>query len=306
MDVTRLQLPWLSSFLAVVDEGSMTAAATALHLSQPRISAHVAALENVVGAPLFERGARGVTLTPLGERFLPRARRVFEELRAAADDLDAARDRIAGKLRIGSYPGASAVLIAPLLAQYRERHPGVEVELFDGDAKRLDRAVTRGKVDFAVRPTGPPRAAGLRATPLCQEKIVALVPDDGGRPTPYADLGFLTGTTVIVSGDPQGGWADYRDRLTEVGAAPAQVMVASMPTAVAALVRAGLGIGILGAFASQAVNATGTTTLDLPAPLWRRDVRMIRAKDDVGPPAHAFIRLLRRHGPDLTDGLAVW
>lgn len=305
MDVSRLQLPWLSSFLAVVDEGSMTAAATALHLSQPRISAHVAALENVVGAPLFERGARGATLTPLGERFLPRARRVFDELRAAAADLDAARDRIAGKLRIGSYPGASAVLVAPLVAQYQARHPGVEVELFDGDAKRLDHAVARGKVDFAVRPAGPPREAGRPATPLCQEKIVALAPDDG-RPGAYGDLGFLTGATVIVSGDPQGGWADYRDRLTEVGAAPAQVMVAAMPTTVAAFVRAGLGIGILGAFASRAVNATGTTTLDLPAPLWRRDVRVIRAQDDLAPPARAFIRLLRRHGPDLTNGLAVW
>ena len=64
----------------------MTAAATALHLSQPRISVHVAALEAVVGAPLFERGARGVTLTPLGARFVPRARRVFDEPRSAADE----------------------------------------------------------------------------------------------------------------------------------------------------------------------------------------------------------------------------
>lgn len=371
----------------------MTAAAASLHLSQPRISAHIAALENLTGAPLFERGARGVTLTPLGERFVRRARKVFEELRAAADDLDAARDRIAGRLRIGSYPGATAVLVAPLLAEFRTRHPAVEVELFDADAARLDRAVSRGKVDFAVRAAGPPRAAGLPATPLCQEKIVALVPSgdatrdgalgsdahdvaygvapgggsrgnrggaggsdasdvtpDGGgnRGVPGSDtggdirdvasgggdgaggpgggarggrggvsggggrggaaggLGFLTGATVIVSGDPQGGWADYRDRLTEVGVEPGRVMVAAMPTTVAAFVRAGLGIGILGAFAAYAVNAAGTTTLDLPAPLWRRDVRVIRPEGDLGAPARAFIRLLRRHGPSLTDGLAVW
>ncbi|KAA9153596.1 LysR family transcriptional regulator [Amycolatopsis acidicola] len=305
MDVGKLQLPWLASFLAVVDEGSMTAAASSLHLSQPRISAHIAALEGVVGAPLFERRPRGVALTHLGSRFLPRARRVFDELRLAADELDAARDRLEGKLRIGSYPGASAMLIAPLLAQYRFRHPAVETDLVEGDAAQLERAVARKQVDFAVRPVGPPADAGLPAKPLCREKIVAVAPSDSAlRVT--GDLDFLAGETAIVSGDPQTGWADYRDRLEESGVEPAQVIVATMPTTVTAFVRARLGIGLLGAFAASAAHGDGTMLLELPPPLWQREVHILHGHEPLPPPAQAFTHLLRRRGPELTRGLAVW
>lgn len=304
MDVRKLQLPWLSSFLAVADAGSMTAAAAALHLSQPRISAHVAALEAVVGAPLFERGARGVTLTPLGARFVPRARRVFDELRSAADELDAARDQLAGRIRIGSYPGASAVLVAPVLARYRERYSGVDVDLFEGDAARLHRAVSRGRVDFAIRPAHPPAATDLPTTLLCREKIVVVTL--AGRLVSTDDVSFLGGATVIVSGDPQGGWADYRDRLDELGIEPAQVIVATMPTTLTAFVRARLGIGIMGAFAAHAAGGDGTATRELPAPLWRRDVQVVHATEAVSPPVAAFLRLLHEHGPGLTEGLAIW
>jgi DNA-binding transcriptional LysR family regulator len=307
MDVSRLQLSWLASFLAVAEDGSMTGAATSLHLSQPRISAHIASLEAVVGAPLFERGARGVTLTPLGMRFLPRARKVFDELQAAADDLDAARDRLQGKLRIGSYPGASAALIAPLLARYRARHPWVEVDLLEGDVAKLDRAVRREQVDFAVRPAGPTGDPPPSSSPLCQEKIVAVVPARTALdPDTVADLGFVAGQTVIVSGDPQGGWSDYADRLDEMGVRPGRVITATMPTTVTAFVRARLGIGLLGAFAARAAGGPETATLELPAPPWRREVRIVRAAGAASKPSQAFIHLLRRHGPGLTEGLASW
>lgn len=307
MDVSRLQLSWLGSFLAVAEDGSMTAAGTSLHLSQPRISAHIAALEAAVGAALFDRVPRGVTLTPLGLRFLPRARKVFDELQAAADDLDAARDRLQGKLRIGSYPGASAVLVAPLLARYRERHPWVEIDLLEGDAAKLDRAVLREQVDIAVRPAGPTGDPPPSSSPLCQEKIVAIVPAKSAfAPDTVADLGFVAGQTVIVSGDPQGGWSDYADRLEEVGARPGRVITATMPTTVTAFVRARLGIGILGAFAARAAGGVETSTVELPTPPWRREVRIVRAAGAASRPSEAFIQLLRRHGPSLTQGLASW
>lgn len=309
MEATGLRLPWLASFLAVAEGGSMTAAATSLHLSQPRVSAHIASLEATVGGELFERRARGVTLTPLGLRLLPRARRVFEELQAAADDLDATRDRLEGKLRIGSYPGASAALIAPLLAQYRVRHPSVEVDLLEADAAKLDRAVLREQVDFAVRPAGPigDPTAVVSTSVMCQEKIVAVVPATSALdPDAVAHPRFVTGQTVVVSGDPQGGWADYQDRLSELGAMPERVIVATMPTTVMAFVRARLGFGILGAFAAWAANGEGTRTLELPAPLWRREVRIVRAAGAASKPSRAFMHMLRRRGPSLTKGLAVW
>jgi len=302
MDVSRLQLAWLASFLAVAEAGTMTAAARVLHLTQPRVSAHVAALEKEAGGPLFERNARGVSLTPLGSYLLPRARRVFDELRGAAEDMAAHRGELAGRLRIGSYPGASAALIMPLLTAFRSRHPAVEIDLVEGDAVRLEQAATRGHVDFAVRAAGPPMAGELPSVPLCEEKIVLVTPAG----TTDAGIGLVADATVIVSGDPQGGWADYRDRLETLDVRPRQVVVATMPTTVTAFVRAGLGLGLLGAFAAHAAACPGTASAELPAPLWRREVRVVYRPGAVAPPGAAFIDMLRQEGPALTAGLAAW
>ncbi|MGI5230356.1 hypothetical protein [Actinoallomurus sp. CA-142502] len=70
-----------------------------------------------------------------------------------------------------------------------------------------------------------------------------------------------------------------------------------MPTTVTAFARARLGVGILG---------EGAEIFELPGPLWRRDVRIVRAAGAEGLPAQAFTRLLRSEGPALTSGLAVW
>jgi DNA-binding transcriptional LysR family regulator len=303
MDVSRLQLSWLATFLAVVDQGTMTAAARLLHLTQPRVSAHIATLEKEIGAPLFDRGAHGARLTPLGARFLPRARRVFEELSAAADDLAAARGRLEGRLRIGSYPGASAVLVAPLLAEFSARYPAVEVDLVEGDATRLDHAAARGLVDFAVRPAGPPMELDLPSTPLCEEQIVLVSPAGDAAGT---DPGRIADATVFVSGDPRTGWADYADRLDTLGVRPRKVTIATMPTTVTAFVRAGLGVGILGAFAARTAACPGTVATKLPGPLWRRAVRVVYAASGASLPRAAFIDLLEDRGEALTDGLASW
>lgn len=79
-----------------------------------------------------------------------------------------------------------------------------------------------------------------------------------------------------------------------------------MPTTLTAFVRARLGYGIIGAFAARAAGGDGTSVLELPAPLWRRDVHIVGAAAPADPPVQAFLRLLRRRGPALTDDLAIW
>src|ERR1700754_4273248 len=109
-----LRLSWLSSFVAVVDHGSFTAAGGAVHRSQPRISAHVAALEQALGTPLMTRTSKQVTLTAAGARFLPKARAALAEIQAGVDEVATLRTRLQGTVTIGGYPGLSAVVLAPL------------------------------------------------------------------------------------------------------------------------------------------------------------------------------------------------
>lgn len=78
-----VSLTHIQTFVAVAEEGNVGRAARRLHLTQPPLSRHILALEDELGAPLFERTARGMRLLPAGEAFLSHARRILAEVDAA-------------------------------------------------------------------------------------------------------------------------------------------------------------------------------------------------------------------------------
>src|SRR2546423_6920878 len=95
-----LNLPWLRSWVEVVDSGGFARAATRLHLSQPRVSAHVASLEGVLGCALIDRRARPLALTDQGKRLLPRARSILAAVDDTVSDMKSTATTCAGKLAI--------------------------------------------------------------------------------------------------------------------------------------------------------------------------------------------------------------
>lgn len=302
MDLEHIQLPWLGSFVAVVERGSVTAAAKAVHLSQPRVSAHIAALESAAGGPLFERLPRGMTPTELGLQLLPFAKGIIGDLRAAANSLSATRRTLEGTVRVASYPGASAVLLAPTMQQFAREYPDVTFDLHEGDANAVEWAVARGVVDWAIRPSGAPRRfPALPSAHLCHERIVLV-----GHQNDHIrgdDLNTLAGRTVIVSGDPHDGWVDYRDELAAASVPFVNVMVAAMPTTVIALVAAGMGVGVLGSFAARSCRRPVTRIIELPGRTWQRELRIVT--NDSKPMravSQAFLELLHERTPDLVRG----
>lgn len=308
---SELQTSWLASFVAVVEHGTFTAAARATVRSQPRVSAHVALLERTLGAQLLTRTSRGVQLTSAGRLFLPRAQAVLRELRQGGDEVAALGSQVQGSVRVGSYPGASAVIVAPLMQQSRVRYPGVRLDLFESvDPTELEAAVAHDEIDFAIRTSEvPQRHRGVPSELLCHEKIVLVTPQSRGlRIRTDNDLAQLREETVIVSGDPQSGWADYRDRLDRLGVTPRQMMTVTLPTTVVALVRAGVGVGILGAFAAH-VTTTDPDLLitPLPTPTWQREIRIFhRSNAGTTAATRAFLDLLNDQAPQLTGSLASW
>lgn len=306
------QLAWLASFVGVVEHSTFTAAARALRLSQPRISAHVAALEKELGTPLLERAAHGVRLTAAGETFLPYARTVLRELRNGAEAVTAVTTALQGRIRIGSYPGAMAVVIAPLVRRFSTAHPGVVLELLEDDPAVLEQAVADREIDIAVRTADvPQRHHHIPSTPLFHEKVVLVVrPDHPLARHKSAEPRLLAHETVIVSGDPRHGWADYRDRLDRVGVEPQHLITVVQPTTLVALVREGVGVGLLGALAAHiTIVDDEVTTRALPTLLWQREIRVYRLADDDTPPnpaVDAFLDLLIREAPALTVGTTIW
>ncbi|GAA3673560.1 hypothetical protein GCM10022224_042280 [Nonomuraea antimicrobica] len=251
-----------------------------------------------------------MTLTAAGARFLPKARAALAEIRSGVDEVRTLHADLTGRFTVGGYPGLSAVLLAPLIQRFRRMYPGVAVVLREGDPLQLEEAIAHGEVDVALRTSDVPQVHhDIPSKHLFHERIVLVAPK--GHPLATSaptDLTLLANETVMVTGDPYAGWADYRDRLDRIGADPVEIMVIAQSTTIAALVSAGLGVAILGAFAAQvSVFGDNLVTRPLPGPLWQREIRLYRKAGRVtSTPVDAFLDLLDEHAPALTARTAVW
>ncbi|SDS02094.1 LysR family transcriptional regulator [Microlunatus soli] len=264
---------WLSSFLAVVDNATFTAAAATTHRSQPRVSAHVAGLERLLGRRLFERGSRPVQLTEAGERLLPHARAAMSEIRLGMEAVGSLGGDLQGTIVLGSFAGPSGVLLAPLIRRFRQSHPGVTIDLREGGPRWLEDAVASFALDLSIRVADMPTHHDLAFRHLLDEHIVLALPI-GHQVTQQPDPErHLDGLPLIVTGSPTEGWTDFTDRLSAAGILPGSVLAVTHPTTVIAMVRAGLGIGMLGEMGAT-ISAFGDVDIRrLPGELWTRGIR---------------------------------
>jgi DNA-binding transcriptional LysR family regulator len=138
----------MRAFLAVVDEGSVTAAADRIGRTQSAVSMQIRKLEESLGQPLFTRLPRGVVLTPRGAQLLPYARRVTSLLEEAATAL---REKpLQGPVRIGIPDEYAETILPRALAAFSERHPGVEVTVRCDFTAPQQAALDEDQLDLAV------------------------------------------------------------------------------------------------------------------------------------------------------------
>ena len=152
------ELDWqlCRSFLAVLDEGSLSGAARALGLTQPTLGRHVEALEQALGTPLFLRSPQGLLPTDAALEIRPHA----EAMQAAAASLRRAASGAAGEargtVRITASEVVGAEILPPMLARLRERHPGLVLELV---LTNRSEDLLRREADIAIRMVRPEQAA---------------------------------------------------------------------------------------------------------------------------------------------------
>ena len=167
-----MELSDLKTFAAVARCGGITRAAGELNTVQSNVTNRIRALETEIGTPLFERHARGMTLTDAGRRLLPYADRLSalsnEALAAARDDGVAK-----GPLAIGAMETTAAVRLPPLLAQFHQRHPEVQLSLRTGPTTMLAEAVIANTLDGAFV-AGPIDHPDLMSTVAFNEELVLL------------------------------------------------------------------------------------------------------------------------------------
>lgn len=270
-----MELRQLGAFVAVVEEGTFTAAAARLVVVQSAVSASVQALEREVGAPLLLRGPRRVSLTDAGAALLPHARAALDAARDAREAVDLVGGGLSGTVRVGTMPSVGLVDVPALLGAFHRAHPGVTLRLSasPSGSRGLVGSVADGHLDVAfvsvpAVPTVP--AAGVRLVGLAAAPMDLVVPPghalaDRGDAGPVA-VAALVGLEFVDS--PPG----YGNRaVTDAAFAAAgverrvAVEVADIGTA-ADYVRHGLGVAILPRFTVAAAP-------DLPVVPLREELR---------------------------------
>lgn len=275
--MTRIeQNDWLETFVAVADYGSFSGAALAIHRSQSRVSAHVASLEQALGAALFDRRHRPIELTDAGEAFLLHAKEALLCLEQGAAAIDSLTGVRRGRVVLGSHPSISAGFLPPILRGFSEAHPHVRVELSEDTSIALTHSLAIGELHLAIRSTSAGAAPpGLVSQALWREPYVAVVPLDhpfARDKVPLAPA-VLSQLPLIVIGRPGAGLdPDTAAVLAAWNLAPDIGWQTEQPQTLANLVKAGLGVGLINAFAMEVSDTTGLAVLQVGDILEGREV----------------------------------
>jgi len=237
-------LDWndLRYFLAVAEQGSTLAAGRALRVSQTTVARRIAALEEALGMPLFEKRQAGYALTAGGQELLARARQVevaasgFEEASAAL-----ARDS-SGTVRITTQEIFANTLLAPILRELHECHPEIMIEL-NTHMDLLD--LGDGEADIAIRSTAQEPPAGTVGRRLCIDDWTLYCSREyaaaHGIPRSRADLK----KHAIIGGGGGKLWVHYEAWLRKLGLEDRVAMHHSTSTGLLSGVRSGFGLGVL-------------------------------------------------------------
>ena len=146
----RLKLSHLRMIVALEEHEMVSAAAAATSISQPAASRMIAEMEALLDAPLCERLARGVRLTPLGLSLARHARSVLLQLAQAEREISDLRDGRAGSAALGAVTGPAIDLAAPAVAKLRALHPQIELTIKIDASNVLARDLLAARLDFII------------------------------------------------------------------------------------------------------------------------------------------------------------
>jgi LysR family transcriptional regulator, nitrogen assimilation regulatory protein len=171
----------LSTFVGIYEEGSFNRAATRLNATQSGLSMQIKSLEDMLGTPLFERSARGVTPTYAGERLYDTAVDILYRLEGAKAELRNLSGTISGPVRIGLMPTFTRGVLVPAMNRFITDYPNVDVTVVEAYSAALMDRLAEGEVDFVVVPQDGGRR-GMRSRKLGMDREFLVCRPNGKIP----------------------------------------------------------------------------------------------------------------------------
>lgn len=233
----------LRYFIAVAREGSTLAAGRALRVSQTTVARRIAALEDAIGFPLFEKRQAGYVLTPAGQDLLTKAQLVETSANAFSEAAAAQSRDVKGTVKITTEEVYAITILAPLLRELHERYPEILIEL---DTSQQVRDLGAGEADISLRSTkGANQGAGLVGRQLCIDDWALYCSRDyAARHSVPRHVAELKQHAFIGGG---GGnlWIHYQSWLQTLGLESNVAMHHATSGGLLSGVRSGFGIAVL-------------------------------------------------------------
>jgi len=288
-----ITLTQLRSFLAVVRTGSVTGAADELVVTQPSVSAAVAALAGEVGTPLTEREGRSVRPTPAGRAFAAYATDVVGLLEQGARAAREAADATTREVRIAAVTTAGEHIVPPLLEAFSERYPDISVSLDVGNRERVFDRVRSHRSDIGIG--GRPPREGIEGERFRDNPVdIIAAPTDPLAGRASVDVADLEGRPWLLREEGSGTRAMTEEFLASNGLDPA-VLTLGSNGAIKQGARAGLGVALQSRLATELELELGLlVALDVPVSLPERHWYLLRApRGPLRPPVEKFLDFVR-------------
>jgi len=173
MDIAGLQ-----AFVSVAENASFSAAADALHLTQPAVSKRIAGLENELNTPLFDRIGRQIQLTEAGHALLPRAQKIINDVNDSQRVINNLSSSIAGQLCIGTSHHIGLHRLPAVLRKYNQSFPDVELDMQFLDSEQACKAVLHGELELGIVTLPLKNSDPLTLTPLWNDPLHIVVSRD--------------------------------------------------------------------------------------------------------------------------------
>ncbi|WP_035568287.1 LysR family transcriptional regulator [Caballeronia sordidicola] len=174
----RLDLESLRIFVAVIEEGSIAAAAARTHIVASAVSKRVSDLEDDAGTPLLYRHSRGVQATPAGEALYHHAKRLSEHLQQISDELSEYSEGLRGHTRIYVNFTAMVQYLPGVLRSFLRANPKVRIDMVEKSSDEVVQAIASGVADLGICSTTEDALGGLQWRPYSIDKLVVIVPPD--------------------------------------------------------------------------------------------------------------------------------
>src|SRR5689334_18244323 len=275
-----MDLHLLRSFREVAREGSFTAAAKNLTLTQPAVSQQVKALETEVGERLLDRSGGTVKPTPAGEILLEAADRVFALLDDARRRVLESKTSDRGTVVLACGDTVALYLLPPVLSDFRTRYPRADVTVKNHASREIVDLVMQGGADLGVVTAPPHLDPALEAASLLEERLLlALPPTHPKAASGVASLKELDGESAVLLAKPSVTRSVVDRGLREAGVSLVTAMESGNLEVVKAYVARGFGVTFLPAMAVTEADAKHLSIHEIPGAFPKRRLVVLRRKD---------------------------